>query len=432
MNCHARNRAFLILLTAIAVAARLSSAPVLEVVLDSGRPGPTVLLLNEAAEGDVSGRIALRQIATWSLSAGKVVAATAENGATTSAIIQTAAPTAVVSLRVAKGTTSKESPPGALTTSGIDAEMLLMRLNTLLDAGTTPLAAGQRPEAVTAPVAVDLYFTARRGAASPGERTRLFRHAAHAVLVQAGMITGDPWRLIDPASPRIKVAIYAGGGSATTPGLSAYPASLDRAADIIEYTYVGPVELARADSLKPFDVVVFCGGSGSGQAKSLAAAGAANVKAFVRRGGGYVASCAGAYLATAGYPWSLGLVAADTVDSKHWARGSGPVDIELTDEGRKILGNYQGLQSVRYANGPLLGPAKDPRGVAPYTVLAHYRSDMAKNVPGGVMPGTPAMIAGTYGEGRVLCFSPHPEYTEPLKGMIVRAVTWAAKRPVNE
>jgi hypothetical protein len=44
------------------------------------------------------------------------------------------------------------------------------------------------------------------------------------------------------------------------------------------------------------------------------------------------------------------------------------------------------------------------------------------------MPNTPAMIAGTFGQGRVLCFSPHPEYTEPLQGMIARAVTWAAKR----
>jgi glutamine amidotransferase-like uncharacterized protein len=213
--------------------------------------------------------------------------------------------------------------------------------------------------------------------------------------------------------------------------LAAYPACLDRAADV-DYTYVGPVELARSGALDPFDVVVFCGGSGSGQAKSLGAAGAAQVKAFVQRGGGYVSSCAGTYLATSGYPWSLKLTDADTVDSKHWARGSGPVDIELTAEGRKILGDYRGLQSVRYANGPLLGKAKDSGGLAPYTVLAHFRSDMAKNVPGGVMPNTPAMIAGAFGQGRVLCFSPHPEYTPPLQGMIARAVRWAAQRPVGE
>jgi glutamine amidotransferase-like uncharacterized protein len=51
-----------------------------------------------------------------------------------------------------------------------------------------------------------------------------------------------------------------------------------------------------------------------------------------------------------------------------------------------------------------------------------------KNTPKGIMPNTPAMIAGEYGQGRVICSSPHPEYTEALKGMIPRAVKWAAKR----
>ena len=73
---------------------------------------------------------------------------------------------------------------------------------------------------------------------------------------------------------------------------------------------------------------------------------------------------------------------------------------------------------MRYANGPLLGKAKNSGGLAPYSVLAYFRSDMAKNVPGGVMPNSPAMIAGRYGQGRVICFSPHPEYTEHLQSMI--------------
>ena len=48
------------------------------------------------------------------------------------------------------------------------------------------------------------------------------------------------------------------------------------------------------------------------------------------------------------------------------------------------------------------------------------------------MPNTPAMIAGGFGQGRVICFSPHPEYTDSLRGMIARAVKWAAKRPVDK
>lgn len=419
-----------VVLLGLAAVAPLASAKV-QTVLDSTKPGPTVLLINDPAADDVSGAIAIRQVSRWTLSKGRILAAT---GADATGAIKDAAPAAIVTLRVEK-VGKADAPAASLYASGDTSVAWLEKLNPLLDPGTAPLAVAARPAAAeqggSAATVVELSFRAERGAASPGERTRLFRHAVHGVLAARGMTASSPWTLIDSATKKIRVAIYAGGGSSTTPGLSAYPACLDRAAAEIDYTYVGPVELARPNTLDPFDVVIFCGGSGSGQAKSLGEAGAAAVTSFVRRGGGYVSSCAGAYLATSGYPWSLRLVDADTIDSKHWARGSGPVDIEFTDEGRKILGNYTGLQSVRYANGPLLGKAKDSGGLAPYTVLAYFRSDMAKNVPGGVMPNTPAMIAGECGQGRVICFSPHPEYTEPLKGVIARAVKWAARRPVE-
>jgi glutamine amidotransferase-like uncharacterized protein len=57
---------------------------------------------------------------------------------------------------------------------------------------------------------------------------------------------------------------------------------------------------------------------------------------------------------------------------------------------------------------------------------------MAKTAPGGVMPNTPAIIAGTYGQGRVLCFSPHPEYTPGLGDFIVKAVNWVAGKAGDE
>jgi hypothetical protein len=422
--------ALAVVLMCLAAVAPLVSAKV-QTVLDSAKPGPTVLLINHPAGDDVSGAIAVRQVSRWTLSKGRVLAAT---GADVAGAIKDAAPAAIVTLWVDKNGKT-DAPPASLYARGGDSAAWLEKLNLLLDPGTAPLVVAAGPTAgelgAGAATVVELAFLAQRGAASPGERTRLFRHAVHGVLAANGMTASSPWTLIDPATKKIRVAIYAGGGSSTTPGLSAYPACLDRAASEIDYTYVGPVELARPNTLDPFDVVIFCGGSGSGQAKSLGEAGAAAVTTFVRRGGGYVSSCAGAYLATSGYPWSLRLVDADTVDSKHWARGSGPVDIEFTDEGRKILGNFTGLQSVRYANGPLLGKAKDSGGLAPYTVLAYFRSDMAKNVPGGVMPNTPAMIAGDCGKGRVICFSPHPEYTEPLQGVIARAVKWVARRPVE-
>jgi hypothetical protein len=425
------SRSLTVILMGLATAASFASAKV-QTVADSAKPGPTILLINSPANDDVSGAVAIKQVARWTLTKGKVVAATAEDIAEA---VKETSPAAVVMLKVDK-TDTTDAPPASIFARGFASAALLEKLNLILDPGTAPLTFVVDTPAVQpapgVPTVIELSFLAKRGAASPGERTRLFRHAVHEVLAANGMTTSSPWTLVNPASKKIKVAIYAGGGSSTTPGLAAYPACLDRAASDIDYTYVGPVEIAQPGLLDPFDVVIFCGGSGSGQAKSLGEAGAARARAFVERGGGYVSSCAGAYLATSGYPWSLKLIDADTVDSKHWARGSGQVDIELTDEGRGILGDYTGLQSVRYANGPLLGKAKDSGGLAPYTVLAFFRSDMAKNVPGGVMPNTPAMIAGNFGQGRVICFSPHPEYTAPLQNMIVRAVKWAAKRPVGE
>ena len=47
-----------------------------------------------------------------------------------------------------------------------------------------------------------------------------------------------------------------------------------------------------------FDAVVFAGGSGAAQARSIGAAGRALVRSFVGQGGGYVGICAGAYMAT--------------------------------------------------------------------------------------------------------------------------------------
>lgn len=453
--------AVVLLATDRASASPSASGSGITTLAESNQPGPTLLLIDQPAEEDVSGAVALRQIARWKLAKGRILAA---SGPVTGEAIRRIAPTAIVLLAVEKGaatrpasakkTSGSATPkakavadPGAtLSVCGIDASALLAKLNALLDEGTPALQTADTPGRVSAGARtgadatadassdtiagtfVRLDFSAKRGAASPGERTRLFRHAVHHVLEAQGMTVESPWKIMEPSGQRLRVAIYAGGGSSTTPGLAAYPACLDRAANEIDYTYVGPAELGRPGMLDAFHVVVFCGGSGSGQAKSLGEARAAVVKDFVRRGGGYVSSCAGTYLATSGYAWSLKLVDADTIDSKHWARGSGPVNIELTEEGRKILGDHKGLVSIRYANGPLLGKAKDSGGLAPYTVLAHFRSDMAKNVPGGIMPGTPAMIAGACGEGRVLCFSPHPEYSEELRDMVVRAIKWAGRR----
>ncbi|MCY2986111.1 MAG: hypothetical protein NTY15_20975 [Planctomycetota bacterium] len=47
--------------------------------------------------------------------------------------------------------------------------------------------------------------------------------------------------------------------------------------------------------------------------------------------------------------------------------------------------------------------------------------------PTGVMIGTTAIAIGDFGEGRVVCFSPHPEKTPDLESILLQAIHWAAR-----
>jgi glutamine amidotransferase-like uncharacterized protein len=187
-------------------------------------------------------------------------------------------------------------------------------------------------------------------------------------------------------------------------------------------------EQISTGSLDGYDVLIQPGGSGSGQGKALGEEGRERIRDFVRAGGGYLGICAGAYLASSDYSWSLHILDARVVDKKHWARGTGPVEIALTPKGREILGVEAERPTVLYYQGPLLAPAEDA-SLPDFEVLARFDGEIAKKgAPSGVMKGTTAIAAGTFERGRVLCISPHPERTDGLHGMVYRAILWAARR----
>jgi glutamine amidotransferase-like uncharacterized protein len=146
----------------------------------------------------------------------------------------------------------------------------------------------------------------------------------------------------------------------------------------------------------------------------------------VEQGGGYVGICAGAYLATCDYDWSLGILDAKVVDRKHWARGFGTVDIDLSPAGRQFFDRDNPRLSIYYHQGPLLAPADNP-AIADFNSLAKFETEISKNgAPPGVMRGCTAIALGQYHRGRVLCFSPHPELTAGLESLLKHSITWAA------
>jgi hypothetical protein len=83
---------------------------------------------------------------------------------------------------------------------------------------------------------------------------------------------------------------------------------------------------------------------------------------------------------------------------------------------------------VRYANGPIIKQSTNT-AIPDFKPLALFRTELAENeTPKGVMVNSPAAAAGTLGKGRVITFSPHPEQTDGLEGLVIRAIEWVGKR----
>ena len=250
------------------------------------------------------------------------------------------------------------------------------------------------------------------------------------------MTAGSGNVMVPSETKALRVAVYDAGGVG-----GRGPRELDhifRTMDGVLTRRAGAEDI-REGVLRQFDLVIFPGGSGSKQAAALEPAGRESVRDFVEKGGGYIGICAGSYLAAANYKWSLAisnhqtycetLELPDIGRKSMWYRGpSATVKMELTDEGRAILGDVKGLMNVRYHNGPVMSPM-GKGGLKAFSALATFRSEVSTYEPQkGTMVNTPAIIAGDFGKGRVLCISPHPESVPALRSMVQNAIRWTGQR----
>jgi N-formylglutamate amidohydrolase/phosphoribosylformylglycinamidine (FGAM) synthase-like amidotransferase family enzyme len=241
-----------------------------------------------------------------------------------------------------------------------------------------------------------------------------------AVLADAVAEYAERYLTVEPTGPTIDVAVYKGEGASGSREQLLKALATEPRFRVCDVT----VEDICSGKLAGIEVLIHPGGSGGGQGRALGDEGRRLVREFVEAGGGYVGVCAGAYLATCDYEWSLNILDAKVLDRKHWNRGFGTVEIALTDKGRELLGVKDSQLPIYYHQGPLMAPAEKSE-ITDYDSLATYRTEIAKNgAPEGVMPGTTAIASGTHHKGRVFCFSPHPERTAGLEPMLVRAVWW--------
>jgi len=266
-------------------------------------------------------------------------------------------------------------------------------------------------------------------------RSRQHRVMVNSILTDIGMIAEEGSRRISAGtgSASLQVGFYDDTGTGPT-GKDHIPRILDRA-EGIDVRFLGSRDFEPFE-LDQFDLLFFPGGSGSKQARALGEERRERIREFVRSGGGFIGVCAGAYLCSAHYSWSLDLVdsacftGTRVIGGKKrqmWYRG-GPtrVDIELSQEGRRIFSRVPGQFDVRYQNGPILSPKGLP-ALEDYTPLAWFRSEKVLCEPQrGTMIDTPAIVSGRFGKGRVVAISPHPEADEALESIIEDAVRWAA------
>ncbi len=267
-------------------------------------------------------------------------------------------------------------------------------------------------------------------------RTRQHRRMVSTALQQIGIIDQDYVDLLTPprAAKGTRVALFDDSGANEAKVLKV----LDNRADVI-VRHVGPGDL-RIELLRQFDVIIFPGGSGSKQGKAIGERGRDHVRQFARGGGGIIGICAGAYLCSSHYTWSLNLMNAAVFNKmaeipgqglkSMWYRGPATdVDVEVTRDGKRVLG-IEGLHSIRYQNGPILSPGADP-SLPSYQPLAFFRTENGIYQPqqANTMIGSPAVVACQFGEGRVVALSPHFESTKGCEAVILRVIEHVCRKP---
>jgi len=125
-------------------------------------------------------------------------------------------------------------------------------------------------------------------------------------------------------------------------------------------------------------------------------------------------------------PSALKLIDAMVVDTKHWARGKDNVQVKLSPDAVKLFETVDDEITLYYAQGPLLARNNvDDPGIPDLECLGTFATEVAKKgAPRGVMIGCSAIIRCEHGQGRVFCFSPHPELTPGQGHLLIKAVHW--------
>ena len=167
-------------------------------------------------------------------------------------------------------------------------------------------------------------------------------------------------------------------------------------------------DMIRAGALDGADLLIIPGGASVVEKKDLGPEGAARIRDFVRRGGGYIGACAGCCLALEEKDdpdRGIGLIPYRRIGSK----GGFMMPIALNEKGAAAMGMDAGEYLVSYHGGPALVPSTNSVPDANVEAWATYASDFDCPKSSLKMFGHVALVGGTYGKGRLFAIACHPE-----------------------
>ncbi|NPA75482.1 MAG: hypothetical protein GXO25_05320 [Euryarchaeota archaeon] len=191
--------------------------------------------------------------------------------------------------------------------------------------------------------------------------------------------------------------------------------------------YSDPTTLDRLlDPSFRYSIIFMPGGSATDIANGIGETRLREIAQFVANGGGYIGVCAGSYLPIKGYnnatSW-LEMVNASVNDTNP---GEGEVTIKVVNANDPVLYGFNGQFTMMYYNGPPLIPGGLSTSTlnlpTPYpTTLATFVSGVSP-----VLAGRTAILHTTYGSGKIVLFSPHPEHDEVFPGRYLWRLFWNA------
>ena len=173
----------------------------------------------------------------------------------------------------------------------------------------------------------------------------------------------------------------------------------------------------RNGKLKEIDILVMPGGGSTTQCVTIGEKHHDKIRDFLRNGGGYVGTCAGMFNVLQ-IPKRLKLLPFN----RYGGAGSSTayVAVDITPEGAKILGIEPGVRKSRYSGGPVAFPVKDAKCEGTGVVLATFKQAVSKNPQqAGKFIGSTAWVYGTFGKGKVVATSFHPEYLDSCHDMML-------------